>query len=296
MHTGPVSDVGTSVTTQFKMSSCSSPKQSRHLASPLASPRTHYHFSPPSSKVSSPGRSTQPASSPPPNPTLKSAFLSDFNQHCRHIVDPEEPTLTYSEFEELLADLHFVGSAESRSDPCKVMMVRLWRLVKDEETGLASKELLRGALLEVVGVERMGLNVDLQREFRSLAVCRLKYLHLQEHALTQTTGVLSPQQPNRHPAAHHSSQHTPSRDKENLSKPMSPLRIPETKCPFVTVKVNLTPFKFDVINIYEGDKVEVLAQKFALKHELGVNGLKKLLGLMEMKLAELRRNKELARN
>lgn len=174
-------------------------------------------------------------------------------------------------------------------------MVRLWRLVKDEETGLASKELLRGALLEVVGVERMGLNVDLQKEFRSLAVCRLKYLHLQEHAITQTTGILSPTQANRHPKSQHSL-HTPSRDKENLIKPLSPLRIPETKCPFVTVKVNLTPLKFDVINIYEGDNVEVLAQKFALKHELGVNGLKKLLGLMEMKLAELRKNKALAKS
>ena len=276
------------------MSSCVSPKARRYAAGPLSpthsSPQA-YNFSPPSSKVSSPRRVTQEVTTPPSNPALKESFITDYEQHCRRILDPFSPFVTYSDFEELLHSLHLISCVPPHSDQSKVLLIRLWRLVKDQDTGQASKELLRSALMEIVGVERMGLNVDLQKEFRRFAVCRLKHLHTQEYASEKNSDILVQQDVNSDSKQTHYPLYSPSKDKENISKTLSPLRIPETKCPFVTIKVNITPVKFDVINIYEGDNLEVLAQKFALKHELGVNGLRKLLGLMEKKLGELRRNK-----
>ena len=191
---------------------------------------------------------------------VQNAFSSDFDQHCRRIVAESFPYLTRTDLEELLVDLHFVSGKEQWKHNGRELVERLWERTKDSCTGLADKEGVKKMLMTIVGIEKGEESAAVQRDFRSFATSRLRYLHLQAHAIT---GSGSP---------------SPPRSNITSPKPPKPQRL------LTTVKVNLTPQKSAILTVYQGDDVAILAREFAAKHNLGQNEASKLLTLLSLKL------------
>ena len=196
---------------------------------------------------------------------VKNAFISDFDQHCKRIVPATFPYLTRTDLEELLVDLHFVSGRDGWKETGKELVERLWERTREQCSGLAEKEGVRNMLMEIVGVVKGEVGGNVQHEFRSLAINRLRYLHLQAHAIT------------------HQGSPAPSSPPTNTTspRPPKPRRSPK---PLATVKVNLTPQKSDVITVYKGDHIDTLSRDFALKHCLSPTEASKLRSLLDLKL------------
>lgn len=200
----------------------------------------------------------------PMDQVVKNAFISDFDQHCKRIVPAAFPYLTRTDLEELMVDLHFVSGSEWR-ETGKELVERLWERTREPGSGLAEKEIVRKIVMEIVGVEKGGMGANVQREFRSLATNRLRYLHLQAHAITRP-GSASPSPPHTSPAS---------------PRPPKPRPSPR---PLATVKVNLTPQKSDTITVYLGDDLTTLSRDFAVKHCLSPTEAFKLHSMLDLKL------------
>ena len=269
----------------------------QHLFSPTFSPSFNRHssfLSPdlPSQKLNPPSRFFTPSAprtypSPVGEFDVEDAaeeteaargFDYDFDLHCRRIAPEEERTLTYLQLSELLVDMHLLNTHSSAHKP---LLAQFWQVLTKPETATIRREDVKRALKVILGIvpERRADWASILRTFQPFTTNRLRYLNLQVHAITSA-----------HPIHTDSSTkpHLPlGRSPSDLLKSkqiLSPLRIPEAKKLLATVKVNLTPQKFDVINVFRGDSVKELAERFIEKHGLALNMVEKLRAMMEAKL------------
>ena len=208
-------------------------------------------------------------------------FDQDFDQHYRRIALAGETSLTYSQLSELLVDMHLLNPLSSSHKP---LLAQFWQVLVKPEAVSIRREDVKRALKVVLGIVREPgpESASLLRTFQSFTTNRLRYLNLQVHAIASAnlTHTESPRKGNK-------PQLPLGRNPAQLLKSktgLSPLRIPEARKLMATVKVNLTPGKFDVINVFRGDSVKDLAQRFIEKHGLAPVMSEKLRALMEARL------------
>ena len=208
-------------------------------------------------------------------------FDQDFDQHCRRIACKEELPLTYAQLREILVDMHLVNPLVSAG---KQVMVQFWEVLVRPETDTVRREDVKRALKAVLGIiaERRAEWTPFLRTFQSFTTNRLRYLNLQVHAIASS---LPP--PSESPRKSLKPLLPLGRNPAYLLKSkqgLSPLRIPEARSLLATVKVNLTPQKFDVINVFRGDSMQELAERFIEKHGLSPCMTSKLRTLIETRL------------
>lgn len=206
-------------------------------------------------------------------------FDQDFDLHCRRIAHEGETTLTYSQLSELLVDMHLLNPHSSAHKP---LLAQFWQVLTKPEIATIKRGDVKRALKVILGIipEERAEWASFLRTFQPFTTNRLRYLNLQVHAITSAL-------PNKAEFKHSKPQLPLGRSPTELlkSKPgLSPLRIPEARKLLATVKVNLTPEKFDVINVFRGDSVKELAERFIEKHGLAQTMVEKLRAMMEARL------------
>lgn len=208
-------------------------------------------------------------------------FNQDFDQHCRRIAPVGEVTLTYAQLSELLVDMHLLNPLSSSYKP---LLVQFWEVLVKPETETIRREDVKRALKVILGIipERRAEWTPFLRTFQSFTTNRLRYLSLQVHAIASSV-------PSKPESPYKSSKPLLplGRNPADLLKSksgLSPLRIPEARRLLATVKVNLSPQKFDVINVFRGDSVKDLAERFIEKHGLAPAMTEKLRTMMEARL------------
>ena len=206
-------------------------------------------------------------------------FDQDFDQHCRRVAPVGEVTLTYAQLSELLVDMHLLNPLSSSY---KQLLGQFWQVLVKSET--IRREDVKRALKVILGIipERRAEWTPFLRTFQSFTTNRLRYLSLQVHAIASAL----PSKPES-PYKSSKPQLPLGRNPADLLKSksgLSPLRIPEARRLLATVKVNLSPQKFDVINVFRGDSVKDLAERFIEKHGLAPAMTEKLRTMMEARL------------
>lgn len=78
---------------------------------------------------------------------------------------------------------------------------------------------------------------------------------------------------------------SPAKNETNLSSAPNQSNTDESSLPYLYVDVNITDTEMSTIEVFEGDKAEVLAKEFSIKHNLDERTERKLIEMLKAQMA-----------